>query len=215
MLRRNRWAAGVLLVSLVLFNRMPLRAQTATGNAETKGVCSPAISGNSNQVTIKCDGIRASDAKKMTALLNKILANEIDPGEVTSKLDELLRLTNADLALERKAQVVSDALSRFASQWQDAVRRLTGGGVPTDDEKKQELAQLHGKEQDTYRRWYQAAVKDVAISFKERFLGNDGIEACMRSPENIGLNDAVDCAAGIRLAARHLAEGTRLPLPVP
>lgn len=73
---------------------VPCMGQGQSGNAETKGTCSPAVSGNNNQVSIRCQGISEEQAKRMTSILNKVLANQIDPDLVMGKLDEIEKLIN-------------------------------------------------------------------------------------------------------------------------
>jgi hypothetical protein len=48
------------------------------------------VSGSNNTFTINC-GIGKEQGKKMLAILNKILANQIDTDAVMAKLDEILR----------------------------------------------------------------------------------------------------------------------------
>jgi hypothetical protein len=74
--------------------------QTTTGKARTSGVCSPATSGNNNTFVIKC-GIGSTQGKQMIEILNKVLANQIDPTTVMTKLDEILKATS------RPAQIVN------------------------------------------------------------------------------------------------------------
>lgn len=83
-----------LTLLLVLLMALPCCAQTSTGKAETAGACSPAISGNNNQVSINCPGMSKAQAEKMSSILNKILANQIDPTLVMAKLDEILKAVN-------------------------------------------------------------------------------------------------------------------------
>ena len=77
----------VLLLLLVPVGCLP---QTNTGKAETRGSCSPANTGNVGQITINCSGMSKEQAQKMVEILNKILANQLDPTQVMSKLDEIL-----------------------------------------------------------------------------------------------------------------------------
>jgi hypothetical protein len=77
----------VLLFLLVPVGCLP---QTNTGKAETRGSCSPANTGNVGQITINCSGMSKAQAQKMVEILNKILANQLDPTQVMSKLDEIL-----------------------------------------------------------------------------------------------------------------------------
>jgi len=84
------------ICALLLF-ASPCRGQNTTGKAETTGACSPAISGNENQVNISCQGISKDQAAKMTSILNKILANQISPDAVMAKLDEILKAVNTPI----------------------------------------------------------------------------------------------------------------------
>lgn len=78
--------ALVLLISM----SAPVWCQTAaTGTASTSGSCSPANTGNGNTFTIKC-GIGQEQGQKMLAILNKILANQLNPDTVMAKLDDIL-----------------------------------------------------------------------------------------------------------------------------
>lgn len=78
--------------SLLLFMLMalPCWCQTTTGPADTKGPCSPAVTGSQNIFTITC-GIDQKQGQKMLDIMNKILANQLDPVEVNAKLDDILR----------------------------------------------------------------------------------------------------------------------------
>ena len=78
-----------LIIFLLLF-AIPLPAQT--GNANTNGPCSPAVTGNNNQFTIRCDGVSKAEGDKILAVMNKILANQLDTVTVLKKLDEILKI---------------------------------------------------------------------------------------------------------------------------
>jgi hypothetical protein len=64
-------------------------SQSSTGAASTKGNCSPAVSGNANQFKITCTGVNKEQGEKMLRLLNEILAKQLDPNAVMSKLSEI------------------------------------------------------------------------------------------------------------------------------
>lgn len=81
-------AVFVILLTVVL--QGSLFGQTTPGKATTSGVCSPATSGNNNTFVIKC-GIGSAQGKQMIQILNKVLANQIDPTAVMTKLDEILK----------------------------------------------------------------------------------------------------------------------------
>lgn len=61
-------------------------AQTTTS---TSGPCSPIAPNNSGSITIECPGMSEEQARKMVAILNKIVANQLDPAAVMAKLDEI------------------------------------------------------------------------------------------------------------------------------
>ncbi len=79
-------------LSVLVMIAFPCRAQTTTGRSETTGACSPAVSGNNNQVSINCQDVSKDQAARITSILNRILAKQIDPDAVMIKLDELEKL---------------------------------------------------------------------------------------------------------------------------
>jgi hypothetical protein len=64
-------------------------SEASTGAASTKGACSPAVSGNANQFKITCTGVSKEQGEKMLHILNEILAKQLDPNAVMSKLSEI------------------------------------------------------------------------------------------------------------------------------
>jgi hypothetical protein len=60
-------------------------------------VCSPAATGAQDTFIINC-GIGREQGQKMLVILNKILANQIDPQAVMAKLDEILKAVNPNAA---------------------------------------------------------------------------------------------------------------------
>ena len=81
-------------VALTLFSCVLMFGQTgSTGSAETMGACSPANTGSNNVFNITC-GIGKEKGELMLKILNKILASQLDPAEVMSKLDEILKGVN-------------------------------------------------------------------------------------------------------------------------
>jgi hypothetical protein len=76
---------------LLLLAAIPCWGQTtATGKADTKGNCSPAVTGSNNQFSIICKGIGEAQGGELLKIVNKILANQLDPSAVISKLDEII-----------------------------------------------------------------------------------------------------------------------------
>jgi YD repeat-containing protein len=86
-----------LLVYVLLIGAGCCVAQESN-NANSSGQCSPPVAGNNNTVTITC-GIGVQRAREMQAILNKILANQLDSAAVIEKLNELLRRTNPNGAV--------------------------------------------------------------------------------------------------------------------
>jgi hypothetical protein len=90
-----------VLLLLLLAATLPCLAQTPqTGRAITTGSCSPAVTGNNNQFRITCQGITKEQGAKMVNILNTILANQLDPKVVMSKLDEILHAVNPNLLIK-------------------------------------------------------------------------------------------------------------------
>jgi hypothetical protein len=79
----------LLLLWLVCFATSALLSQTQpSGSASTTGKCSVANTGNQNTVTITC-GIGKKQGQEMLGILNKILANQLDPKVVMDKLNQI------------------------------------------------------------------------------------------------------------------------------
>ena len=72
------------LMASLLILCTPLLSQ----QADTKGACSPANIGDRNIFVITC-GIGKAQGDQMLKILNKILANQLDPETVMGKLDEI------------------------------------------------------------------------------------------------------------------------------
>lgn len=68
-------------------------AQSQSTTATTKGACSPANTGDANTFFIQC-GIGKEQGAELIAIMNKILANQLNPVEVMAKLNEILRNVN-------------------------------------------------------------------------------------------------------------------------
>jgi hypothetical protein len=92
---------GLVLLMLIA---MPCWSQTTTsGKAETTGPCSPAVTGGNNQFSINCRGIGKEQGQKMLDILNKILANQLNPNAVLAKLDEILKAVNPNIPVKAYA----------------------------------------------------------------------------------------------------------------
>jgi hypothetical protein len=75
--------APVLLLAVSLYGQ-----GQNSGPATTRGACSPANTGNNNTFTITC-GVGKEQGDALLQIINKILANQLDPNAVMSKLDEI------------------------------------------------------------------------------------------------------------------------------
>jgi hypothetical protein len=76
----------VILGIILAFSSFALLQQSAT----TSGQCSPISPNNSGAITINCPGMSKEQGQKMIAILNKILADQLDPDAVMAKLDEII-----------------------------------------------------------------------------------------------------------------------------
>lgn len=99
-----------------------------TGNAKTAATCSAANTGNRNHFIINC-GIGKEQGQQMIAILNKVLANQLDPTVVMAKLDEILKNINPNRAVKTY---------RCSGQWstagpgQNSVIEYNNGGDTSD-----------------------------------------------------------------------------------
>ena len=86
---------SLLKVSLILSLAGTVWAQQKSQGVSqnTSGVCNPATVAGGN-VTITCQGLNPALIKELHMVLNKIVANQLDPNAVIMKLDELLAETH-------------------------------------------------------------------------------------------------------------------------
>jgi len=128
-----------LILSLLM--AIPCWSQTtATGKAETAGACSPAVTGSKNTFTINC-GINKEQGQKMLVILNKILANQIDPDAVMAKLDEILKAVNPNIPAKT---YFCNGQWRTAGPGANAGFEVSMGG---DDSMFQEMVRLNNSAQ--------------------------------------------------------------------
>ncbi len=76
-----RWTVALVFLFTPLCYSQNTQASTAVP-------CSIANTGNDNKISINC-GIGREQGQKMLAILNKILANQLDPDAVITKLDDI------------------------------------------------------------------------------------------------------------------------------
>jgi hypothetical protein len=115
-------------------------SQTATGKAQTIGFCSPAVTGSKNTFRINC-GISQKQGRKMLDILNKILANQLDPDAVMAKLDEILKAVNPNVPART---YFCDGQWRTAGPGADAALEVDMGG---DDSAFQQMIRLNNSKQ--------------------------------------------------------------------
>jgi hypothetical protein len=84
-------------------------AEPQTGSATAKDTCSVASTGNNNTFTITC-GIGKQQGDALLKIMNKILANQLDPDAVIGKLDELLRRTGDRTLTSAQVSLLTQAL---------------------------------------------------------------------------------------------------------
>lgn len=88
-------------------------AQSST----TSGPCSPIAAQNTGSITINCPGISGEDGRKMLAILNRILSNQINPDLVMVKLDEIqhgVSSIESELATKKKQEDEAERKRRMA-----------------------------------------------------------------------------------------------------
>jgi len=128
---------------ILLLFAMPCWCQTTTtGKAETTGACSPAVTGSKNTFTIKC-GVDKKQGQKMLDILNKILANQLDPDAVMAKLDEILNVVNPNIP---RRTYFCDGKWRTSGPGAHAGFEINMGG---DDSDYQEMVRLNNSGQYT------------------------------------------------------------------
>jgi hypothetical protein len=79
-----------ILVLFLLISPPSWTQTKTTGQASTNAPCSVANTGSDNKISIVC-GIGKDQGRKMLAVLNKILANQLDTEKVMEKLDEIVQ----------------------------------------------------------------------------------------------------------------------------
>lgn len=77
-----------IIALLCLLSALVPGQSPSTGTAETKGACSPANTGNKNTFNIKC-GIGKEQGDQILRILNKILADHLDPNAVMTMLESI------------------------------------------------------------------------------------------------------------------------------
>jgi len=101
------------LFAFLLFSSVAVAQQSAT----TSAPCSPIAPDNSGSITINCPGISKEEGRKMIAILNRILANQINPDLVMVKLDEIQHGVSSienELAEKRKEEEEAEKKRRAA-----------------------------------------------------------------------------------------------------
>jgi len=110
---------------------VPLDAQMS-GAADTSGKCSPAVTGNNNQFTINCPGMSKEQGQNMLDILNTILAKELDPKKVMTKLDEILKAVDFSGWLVPGAEQTPSQECLSYDPVQHTVGRPTQVKIPND-----------------------------------------------------------------------------------
>jgi hypothetical protein len=105
------------LAVVLLFSSLAVAQQSVT----TSGPCSPVAPENTGTITINCPGMSKDQGQKMLAILNKILANQIDPDVVMAKLGEI----------EKEIQRL-DPAAPVITYFYDGTDRISRPGLITD-----------------------------------------------------------------------------------
>jgi hypothetical protein len=99
------------------------------------------VTGNNNQFKIDCKNISKEQGAKMLEILNKILANQLDPDAVMAKLDEILKAVNPNIPVR---SYLCNGLSRSAGPSKSAGFEISIDG---DDTVFKEMIRLNNSRQ--------------------------------------------------------------------
>src|SRR5580658_1572118 len=108
-------------IFLIMILPVSSLAQVRSGNAETTGSCSPAVTGNSNQITVTCNGLSKEKADDMVRLMNSILSRQLDPKKVYGELDQIYG------KVSDMNDTINAAINPLANAPPEVVERLTKG----------------------------------------------------------------------------------------
>ncbi|MEX2302063.1 MAG: hypothetical protein WD733_14080 [Bryobacterales bacterium] len=117
----------MMIVALILLSTVALAQETVTGPATTKGTCSPANTGHITTFTFVC-GIGKEQGEQMLRILNRILAEQLDPSIVMEKLDEI----HTDVRRIRDNQGWLDLTDDEIVEIAEATRAFAGQAVVID-----------------------------------------------------------------------------------
>src|SRR5258708_37338250 len=129
------------IVGIILVGIAQLFAQSKPPTQQHAGDCSINSIGSNNQFTIDCRGISKEQGQKMLAILNKILANQLDPDAVMAKLDEILKAVNPNIPAKT---YFCNGQWRTAGPGANAGFEINMGG---DDSAFQEMVRLNNSRQ--------------------------------------------------------------------
>ena len=172
------------LVIACLLLGMALSAQTQAPSVvqQAQGPCSVAVSGSNNQV-FTCRGVDKQTADQILRILNRIMANQLDPALVITKLDEIqkavgdIQQTAAKTppAIDEKALV---QIGKFAQAGQE----IQGTFIRTSD------VDLIAKQRaDWIKQVADFLAKNVRESTAMQFINSHG-EAMMGCPSGTAAN---------------------------
>jgi hypothetical protein len=92
--------ASVLMFCCLAF------AQAKPSSVQTKGACSPVVTGNGNTITIRTCGLTKGEVQEWRASFKQILEKQIDPKVLVALLEEIkngqIRIENGVLRIEGK-----------------------------------------------------------------------------------------------------------------
>jgi hypothetical protein len=159
-------------LTLLMLIAVPCCSQTAqTGKATTSGSCSPAVTGSRNSFTITC-GIDSKQGQKMLDIMNKILANQLDPDLVMAKLDEIGKGVD-ELRRSSRARHLSD---RQKVALIAAMSPFRGATVSIE-------APMNDPEAYSFAEDFVAVFRSAGLRLAAVFMGADktGVNEVMRS----------------------------------
>jgi hypothetical protein len=126
------------VLTLFLLLVIPCIAQNplaVTGNAETTGSCSPAVTGNNNKFTITCQNVPGKLRDQFVDILNRLAKNESDAVAILAKLDGCMKGVNEVREQQQPWHLTNEQKKRIG----DALGRTPAGtanvsvhAVPSD-----------------------------------------------------------------------------------
>jgi hypothetical protein len=179
-----RSIANGIVFALASAGAIAAHAQTpTTNNVRNTGTCNPVITGGSATVTIHCSGLSNEKATQMVELMNRILSQHLDLGEVNSKLDDLGSKVNdinttlnplsgapiEVVKLYEEAQRLTPKCQNFAMDWSQSLARQSVPSPTTMSDPTSQGNKINEQKQDEYRRTLMPKIVSFNVDLTKAF----------------------------------------------